>query len=314
MSKYNWDQINAIEPAQLGKVAVLMGGASAEREVSLMSGRAVLNALQSEGVDCFSIDPKDGLQDLLDANYDRVFIALHGRGGEDGSIQGMLELIGKPYSGSDVLASALAMDKLRTKQIWESMSLPSPSFRVLTANSNWSSVMEELGDPVIVKPALEGSSIGMYKVETAAELQEAFVEAAKYDSVVFAEKWVNGPEYTVSILGDTALPVIGLETDNVIYDYEAKYLSDDTRYLLPSGLDDKQEIAIQELSYDAYKAVGCEGWGRVDLMLDEDGKPWLLEVNTVPGMTSHSLVPMAAKAAGLSFQKLVVAIMSSTLS
>jgi len=238
---------------------------------------------------------------------------LHGRGGEDGAIQGALELINKPYTGSGVLASALAMDKLRTKQLWETRNIATPPYAILDKDTDWDAEMARFDGPVIVKPAHEGSSIGMRKVANGKELKEAYYEASRFDSLVFAEKWVTGAEFTISILEEVALPVIGVQTHREFYDYDAKYIANDTRYMLPCGLDTAKEEVYQNLSVKAYQALGCEGWGRVDLMQDDDGQPWLLEVNTVPGMTDHSLVPMAAKAAGLSFQDLVVAILMTTL-
>ncbi len=306
-------RVDTLDVTEFGRVAVLFGGDSAERDVSLKSGKAVLDALIAAGVDAFALDPKDGLASVVTAEFDRAFIVLHGRGGEDGTMQGVMELLGKPYTGSGVMASALAMDKLRTKQIWESMGLSTPVYRVLDENTDWDAAIRDLNGCAMVKPAHEGSSIGMRKVLSAQELRDAYLEAAKYDSLVFAETWITGAEYTVSILEQSALPVIGLQTHREFYDYDAKYIANDTRYLLPSGLPDATEAAFKELSEKAYLALDCEGWGRVDLMVDAHGQPWLLEVNTVPGMTDHSLVPMAAKQAGFSFQELVVAILSTTL-
>lgn len=297
-----------------GRVAVFMGGDSAEREVSLKSGRAVLAALQSAGVDAFGVDVRGCLlKTVEDPQFDRVFIALHGRGGEDGTLQAILSQAGIPYTGSQMLASALAMDKLRTKFVFEGCGLPTPRFRAMTAEDEAGRILSELRPPLGVKPAHEGSSIGIRKVITEAELAEAYREAAAMDDLVLVEEWVDGPEFTVSLLQDRALPAIGLSTDHVFYDYDAKYLADDTRYRIPCGLSPEDEVRLQQLALDAFRAVGGRTWGRVDIMQDADGRFWLLEVNTVPGMTDHSLVPMAAKAAGISFEELVVRILKDTL-
>jgi D-alanine-D-alanine ligase len=297
-----------------GKVAVLLGGDSAEREVSLKSGAAVLSALQAAGVDAHAVDPAQGnLHDtLLGGGFTRAFIALHGRGGEDGVVQGMLEMLGMPYTGSGVLGSALGMDKLRTKQVWQSAGIPTPAFAVLDSEEQAAQVTDRLQFPLVVKPAHEGSSIGISKVDSAAALSQAYRDAAQYDGCVLAEQWVTGKEYTAGILGDTVLPLIRLETPHVFYDYEAKYQSDSTRYLIPCGLDAEREQALQQLSLAAFRAVGAEGWGRVDFMLDEAGEPWFIEVNTVPGLTDHSLVPMAAQATGMDFTRLVLRILDSS--
>lgn len=296
-----------------GRVAVLFGGTSAEREISLKSGQAVLQALQQAGVNAQAFDPAE--QNIGDIKaYDRAFIVLHGRGGEDGTMQGALELLGVPYTGSGVLASALGMDKTRTKQLWLGCGLPTPAYARLTANTDFAQVIAELGLPLMVKPAHEGSSIGMRKVEKAEDLQPAFEFAAKYDSEIIAEKWVTGKEYTIVILGDKALPIIRLQPhqSHGFYDFEAKYNANDTQYLCPCGLSDEDEQALQALAVRAFNMVGATGWGRIDAMRDEQGNFWLLEVNTVPGMTDHSLVPMAAKAAGLSFEQLVLTILAQT--
>ncbi|MFO1373309.1 MAG: D-alanine--D-alanine ligase [Agitococcus sp.] len=296
-----------------GRVAVLFGGTSAEREISLKSGQAVLQALQQAGVNAQAFDPAE--QNIGDIKaYDRAFIVLHGRGGEDGTMQGALELLGVPYTGSGVLASALGMDKTRTKQLWLGCGLPTPAYARLTANTDFGQVVAELGLPLMVKPAHEGSSIGMRKVEKAEDLQPAFEFAAKYDSEIIAEKWVTGKEYTIVILGDKALPIIRLQPhqSHGFYDFEAKYNANDTQYLCPCGLRDEDEQALQALALRAFDMVGATGWGRIDAMRDEQGNFWLLEVNTVPGMTDHSLVPMAAKAAGLSFEQLVLTILAQT--
>jgi D-alanine-D-alanine ligase len=293
-----------------GKVAVLLGGRSAEREVSLKSGSMVLKALRSRGVDAHGFDPAARpLEDLSRERFSRVFIALHGRFGEDGTVQGVLEWLGIPYTGSGVLASALAMDKLRTKRIWRAERLPTPPYAVLDRHTDLRAVAKRLGLPLMVKPASEGSSIGMSKVRRAAALDEAFALAANYDRVVLAEKFIEGTELTVAILGEEALPIIKLETPRDFYDYQAKYIADDTRYLIPSGLAAKKEKDIQALCLRAFRTLGCAGWGRVDLMLDRRGRPYLLEVNTAPGMTDHSLVPMAARAVGISYEDLCLRIL-----
>ena len=298
-----------------GKVVVLMGGSSAEREISLHSGAAVLQALQAAGIDAHGVDAADEqLHDTLaQGGFDRAFIALHGRGGEDGIIQGLLESIGLPYTGSDVLGSALGMDKLRTKQVWQSAGLQTPGFAVLASAADVGRVKDGLQYPVIVKPSHEGSSIGITKVDEAAGLMAAWRLAAQYDECVLAEQWVAGMEYTAGILGDEVLPLICLETPNTFYDYAAKYEADTTRYLIPCGLSAAQEVELQAMSLAAFTAVGATGWGRVDFMLDADGHPWLIEVNTIPGLTDHSLVPMAARAAGIDFDRLVCRILDTSL-
>ena len=302
------------EKHDYGKVAVLMGGDSAEREISLKSGAAVLTALQAAGVDAHGMDPADAgfHTQLLGGDFVRVFIALHGRGGEDGIIQGLLESAGVPYTGSGVLGSALAMDKLRTKQVWQSAAIPTPAFRLLETRAEAEAARDELEYPVIVKPAHEGSSIGISKVDAAADLQAAWELAARYDSSVLVEQWISGAEYTAGILGGHALPLIRLETPNIFYDFDAKYAADTTRYLIPCGLDEARERELQALSLAAFRAVGASGWGRVDFMLDEAGRPWFIEVNTVPGLTDHSLVPMAAQAQGIDFTQLVMRILDAS--
>jgi D-alanine-D-alanine ligase len=296
-----------------GKIAVLMGGQSAEREISLKSGNAVLQALLNAGIDAVGIDTQaDFLPGLLAFKPDRVFIALHGRGGEDGTIQGLLETLKLPYSGSRVLGSALAMDKYRAKQIWQSMGLPTPPAELLTAATDFASVVQAIGLPLMVKPASEGSSVGMSLVKTAEELPAAWKLAAEYDNLILAEKYITGREYTASILHDRVLPLIRLETPRQFYDYAAKYIEPTTSYICPCGLPAEQEQAIQALAWSAFQALGASGWGRVDLMVDMAGKAWLLEVNTVPGMTDHSLVPMAAKTAGIQFDDLVLSILDSS--
>lgn len=294
----------------LGKVAVMFGGSSAEREVSLKSGSAVLVALRRAGVDAHAFDPAERpLAALKDEGFARVFIALHGRGGEDGCLQGALDLMAIPYTGSGVLACALAMDKWRSKLLWQATDLPVPECMVLTPETNWDAVAAKLGLPLFVKPANEGSSIGITKVRAANELPAAFETARQYDSLVIAERFLAGGEYTVGILGDEALPVIRIVPATEFYDYEAKYFRDDTRYLIPSGLSADQEREMRELALKAFRVLGGRGWGRVDVMLDGEGRPYCLEANLAPGMTDHSLVPMAAKAAGLSFEQLVVRIL-----
>jgi D-alanine-D-alanine ligase len=301
-----------VSPRDLGKVAVLMGGRSAERPVSLKSGSMVLAALKKKGVNAHSFDPKErGLDALIGERFDRAFVILHGRYGEDGTIQGALELLGIPYTGSGVLASALAMDKWRTKLVWQSSGIPTPRSELLTHDSDLPAVATRLGMPLMVKPANEGSSIGMTKVKNARELPEAYALAANYDRVVIAETFVEGVELTAGILGDKPLPLIKLETPREFYDYEAKYQATDTRYLIPCGLPPDAERIVQDEALFAFRALGCSGWGRVDLMLDRSGKPYFLEVNTSPGMTDHSLVPMAARHAGLSFEDLCLRILES---
>ncbi len=296
--------------AKFGKVGVLFGGKSAEREVSLKSGSMVLAALKARGVDAHAFDPRERSLDALAAErFERVFIALHGRYGEDGTMQGALELLGIPYTGSGVLASALAMDKWRTKLLWQAAGVPTPPYAMLDRQTDFRAVAARLGLPIMVKPANEGSSIGMSKVRRAEDLEEAFALAVNYDDAVIAEKFIEGAELTGGILGETALPLIRLETPRDFYDYQAKYVSDDTRYILPCGLDADKEREVQALGLAAFRALGCRGWGRVDLMLDRQGQPWFLEVNTSPGMTDHSLVPMAARHAGIPFDELCVRIL-----
>ncbi|QLF92733.1 D-alanine--D-alanine ligase [Pseudomonas sp. ABC1] len=302
------------DPRAFGRVAVLFGGRSAEREVSLKSGAAVLDALRSAGVDAFGIDVGDDfLQRLVSERIDRAFIVLHGRGGEDGSMQGLLECAGIPYTGSGILASALAMDKLRTKQVWQSLGLSTPRHAVLASEADCRAAAQALGFPLIVKPAHEGSSIGMAKVDDLPGLVEAWRAASGFDSQVLVEQWIQGPEFTIATLRGQVLPPIGLGTPHSFYDYDAKYLASDTQYRIPCGLDADKEQELKELTARACEAVGIKGWARADVMQDADGRFWLLEVNTVPGMTDHSLVPMAARAAGLDFQQLVLAILDESL-
>lgn len=305
-------QVNA---NNFGKVAVLMGGWSAEREVSLNSGAAVLNALLAQKVDAHKIDVQREsiFEDLENGQFDRVFNILHGPGGEDGVIQSVLEILQLPYTGSGVLASALAMDKLRCKELLNGAGLPTPAYMKLEETTDMSYIGATLGFPIMVKPALEGSSIGMSKVDEEVDLIKAWEVAAKYGDTVLAEQWVHGKEYTVAILGQTPLPVICLETKRDFYDYAAKYQDDDTQYLCPCGLNDDKESQLQRLALAAFEAVGAEGWGRVDIMCNEEEKPFVIEINTVPGMTSHSLVPMAAKANNVSFEELIFKILSQTL-
>lgn len=297
---------------KFGKVAVLFGGRSAEREVSLKSGAAVLAALQRSGVDAHAFDPAQrDLHNLLDERFDRVFIALHGRYGEDGTVQGALELMGIPYTGSGVMASSIAMDKWRTKMIWQAAGLPIPDFMLINEHSDWDAVVKRLGLPLFVKPANEGSSVGISKVKQVSELKTAYEEAAKHDKLVIAERFIGGGEYTAAILNGRALPVIKIEPANEFYDYEAKYLRDDTRYLCPCGLSAEQEAEMQALAQQGFAVIGGQGWGRVDFLRGTDGKAYLLEVNTSPGMTDHSLVPMAAREAGISFEQLVVQVLEA---
>ncbi|GAB1438118.1 D-alanine--D-alanine ligase [Providencia sp.] len=299
------------------KVAVLLGGTSAEREVSLQSGNAVLAGLRQAGIDAHPIDTKDfPVETLKQAGFDKVFIALHGRGGEDGTLQGLLEFLNLPYTGSGVMACALSMDKLRTKQLWQGAGLNVSPYVYLTkpqhaqmTHQQMTEMVQQLSLPLIVKPSLEGSSVGMSKVDSLEALPAALDLAFQFDETVLIEKWLSGPEYTVAVLGDKALPSIRIQPPGIFYDYEAKYLSDETQYFCPSGLDEQLESELTQLAMTAYQAVGCEGWGRVDVMQDSDGQFYLLEVNTSPGMTSHSLVPMAACQAGMDFSQLVVQIL-----
>ena len=304
-----------IQPKDLGKVAVLMGGWSAEREVSLKSGEAVLAALLEKNVDAYKVDVQREsiFDDLKKGQFDRVFIILHGPGGEDGVIQSVLEILQLPYTGSGVLASAIAMDKLRCKELLQGSGLPTPAYMKLEETTDMTYVGATLGFPIMVKPTLEGSSIGMSKVVGEEGLSKAWQVAAEYGDNVLAEQWVHGKEYTVAILGNAALPVIRLETKRDFYDYAAKYDDDDTQYHCPCGLTEEEESQLQRLALSAFDAVGARGWGRVDIMNDEKGKPSVIEINTVPGMTSHSLVPMAAKEKGFSFAELVFNILSQTL-
>jgi D-alanine-D-alanine ligase len=304
---------NLSNKVHLGKVAVLMGGWSAEREISLKSGQAVLSALRAQGIKAEGIDVnRQVIEPLGDSHYDRAFVALHGRGGEDGVIQGVLELLQIPYTGSGVLASALCMNKLMTKQLWRGAGLSTPNYCLLTADFDSEVVIQQLGLPLIVKPVFEGSSIGLTKVEHADQLKDAWQKAARSEGPVLAEQWIEGTEYTVAILRDEALPVIRLETPRAFYDFEAKYHAQDTRYYCPCGLPKPLEQRLRALALKAFRVTGATGWGRVDLISDQAAKPWLIEINTAPGMTDHSLVPMAAAAAGIDFKSLVRRILESS--
>jgi len=300
--------------SKFGKVAVLLGGKSAEREVSLDSGTAVLEALVRSGINAEAFDPQErSVTELV--NYDRAFIVLHGRGGEDGQIQGTLEWLNVPYTGTGVQGSAIGMDKVKTKQVWQGSELPTAPYRIVTKDSDATDIVNALGLPFIIKPVHEGSSIGMSKVEKIEDFAEAIAKATEHDAVVMAEKWITGREYTIVVLNGQALPVIRLEPpqDVAFYDYEAKYQRNDVQYGIPCGLTEAEEQQLKALSLRAFQAVGASGWGRIDAMQDEQGNFWLLEVNTVPGMTSHSLVPKAAAAVGYSFDELCVAILEQTL-
>ena len=317
----NWSEevqkdLSQVNVAALGKVGVLLGGKSGERDISLMSGKGVLDALISKGVNAHAFDPgQQAITELAAQKFDRVFIALHGRYGEDGTMQGLLEQMNLPYTGSGVLASALAIDKQATKRLWSSFDLATPRFVMLSANSDWQKVIQDLGLPIIVKPAREGSSLGLSKVTKAEDLPAAYALAAKLDRDVMAEQCIIGEELTCPIVGDgenaRALPVIRIVAPDSNYDYHNKYFSDDTKYLCPTGLDLALEAKVQKLALSAYRALGCKGWGRADVMIDrETNQPYLLEMNTAPGMTGHSLVPMAAKAAGVEYADLVLWLLS----
>lgn len=304
------------EPAEFGRVAVVMGGDSAERDVSLHGGRAVLAALRARQVDAEPVDgPRPLLERILGGEFDRVFNMLHGRGGEDGQLQGGLQVLGIPYTGSGVLASALTMDKIRTKRVWQALGLPTPDFVVLFDEEPGEARerVADLGLPLIVKPVREGSTLGLSKLQDLDALDDALEQARRYDSYVIAERFVDGPEYTAAVLQGEPLPLVRIEAQAELYDYEAKYHSEATNYLVPCGLEPNLEHRLQALCLAAHESVGASGWGRVDFMLDDDGGPWLLEVNTVPGMTNHSLVPMAAKAVGLDFETLCWRILETSL-
>ena len=297
-----------------GKVAVLMGGASAERVISLETGRAVYEALCRKGIDAVSVDARDDvLLTLTEGGFDRAFIALHGRGGEDGVIQGALETLGIPYTGSGVAGSALAMDKVRSKRIWQQMGLSTPDFMLIESEQDLHDAVSRLGLPLMVKPVHEGSSCGASKLSAAENIPDVWKTANQFEDDVLAERWVHGKEYTVAILGQRTLPAIRLETPREFYDYQAKYELDSTQYICPCGLDEKQESELRDMALRAFNAVGAQGWGRVDMFIAENGEFKLIEVNTVPGMTSHSLVPMAAKQAGIEFDELVVKILDTSL-
>lgn len=303
-----------LNASKFGKVAVLLGGKSAEREVSLDSGKAVLEALVRSGVNAEAFDPQQRSVTELVA-YDRAFIVLHGRGGEDGQIQGTLEWLNIPYTGTGVQGSAIGMDKVKTKQVWQGSELPTAPYRIVSKDSDLQEIVDSIGLPFIIKPVHEGSSIGMSKVEKIEDFATAIAKATQHDAVVMAEKWITGREFTIVILNGQALPVIRLEppADVAFYDYEAKYNRNDVQYGIPCGLTEDEEKRLQALSLRAFQAVGASGWGRIDAMQDAEGNFWLLEVNTVPGMTSHSLVPKAANAVGYSFDDLCVAILEQTL-
>jgi D-alanine-D-alanine ligase len=301
--------------SQFGKVAVLLGGNSAERDVSLKSGQAVLNALLAYGIDAIAFDPQNSsLWELKDLNVDRVFIALHGRGGEDGTVQGALEFMNLPYTGSNVLGSALAMDKIRCKHLFKSAGLSTAPYAVVDAKKGFDAkaIIDEF-KKVMVKPSHEGSSIGMAQASSAEELEDALSNAFKFDSQVLVEQWISGREFTITVLGDEVQPVIEMSTPNGFYDYQAKYQSSTTQYHCPADLSQPDTQKLQAMALDAFDLVGASGWGRVDAMQDQQGQFYLLEVNTVPGMTEKSLVPMAAKANGASFEQLVVRILEQTL-
>jgi len=299
---------------QFGRVAVLYGGTSSEREISLLTGAAIIQALELLGVETVPIDIKENILDAIaKANVDRAFIALHGPGGEDGTLQGALEYLKIPYTGSGVMASALAMDKLRCKQLWKGIGLATTDFAALNQATDWQATIDQLGGSVVVKPACEGSSVGMSIAKSAQQLKQAWQLAAQYDAKVLAEPQLTGEEYTVAILDGKALPSIRIQANATFYDYEAKYHSDKTEYFCPSGLDAEREKELAQLSIDAFNSIDGRGWGRVDVMTDQSGKFNLLEVNTVPGMTSHSLVPMAGLAAGLQFEDVVIAILEGSL-
>jgi D-alanine-D-alanine ligase len=294
----------ATDPKEFGRVGVLLGGDSTEREISLLSGNAVLAALKRRGVDAHAFDPREVALPKV-AEFDRVWIALHGPGGEDGTLQGALEYLGVPYTGSGVMGSAIGMDKLRTKRLAHAIGVATAEYVVLRGKQDFELAVERLGIPMIVKPATQGSSVGMSKVEKAEDLPAAYEAAARIETAVFAEPWITGKEYTVAVLQGQALPSIRIETPKKFYDYEAKYFRDDTKYFCPSGLSAPAEQHLANLALAAFDAVGASGWGRADFMMDTTGRPLLLEVNTIPGMTDHSLVPMAARATGIDFDELV---------
>jgi D-alanine-D-alanine ligase len=306
---------STVQPADFGRVAVLMGGCSAEREVSLSSGNAVLGALLSRGVDAVAVDAgsPNFVAQLQAGAFDNAFNVVHGRGGEDGVLQGLLEYLDIPVTGSGVLGSALAMDKQRTKHLWQGLGLPTPDFVMLASEQDLDSAVQRIGFPMMLKPVHEGSSIGMARVEESTQLEQAWRDADQYDHEVMAERWVSGDEYTAAIVDGVVLPLIRLETPRAFYDYEAKYQSDSTQYHCPCGLPDSREMELQQLAQQAFDAVGASGWGRVDFFLDNDDAPWLIEVNTVPGMTDHSLVPMAAQQYGWDMPELVWRILGTAM-
>jgi D-alanine-D-alanine ligase len=312
-----FSNVKKYDAAEFGKVAVMFGGDSAERDVSLNSGNAVLAALLRENVNAIAFDPAERpLTDLISEKVDRVLIMLHGRGGEDGSMQGALQLLKIPYTGTPVLGSALAMDKIHTKQVWQSLGLPTAKYEIADKRrfeaGKCSAIMEKLGNEVMVKPAREGSSIGMARVTSAEQLENAIQDAFNYDNQVLLEQYIKGPEFTVSVIQGQALPSIRMSTPHTFYDYAAKYQDDTTEYFCPSGLSDEQEAHLAQLSTQAFDSISGSGWGRIDVMQDSDGHFYLLEANTVPGMTEKSLVPKAAKVAGLSFDELVLAILATS--
>ena len=307
--------MNLIKTAsEFGRVAVLMGGRSAEREISLKSGHAVLDALLAQGIDAHKVDAGlDVSEQLRAGNFDRAFVILHGRGGEDGEIQGVLQSLELPFTGSKLTAAVLSMNKNLSKQLWRHQGLPTPEFEQVNAESDIDSLVSKLGLPIIIKPVNEGSSIGMTKVKSAEDLKSAIKLATEFDAEVIAERWITGEEYTVAVLGEQALPVIQLKTPNEFYDYEAKYQSKSTEYLCPSDLNEKQEQECQQIALQAFQGLRMSGWGRIDFMRDESGQFYLLEANSIPGMTDHSLVPMAAKQAGLNFEQLVWTILETSV-
>jgi len=312
-----FSNVKKYDAAEFGKVAVMFGGDSAERDVSLNSGNAVLAALLRENVNAIAFDPAERpLTDLISEKVDRVLIMLHGRGGEDGSMQGALQLLKIPYTGTPVLGSALAMDKIHTKQVWQSLGLPTAKYEIADKRrfeaGKCSAIMEKLGNEVMVKPAREGSSIGMARVTSAEQLENAIQDAFNYDNQVLLEQYIKGPEFTVSVIQGQALPSIRMSTPHTFYDYAAKYQDDTTEYFCPSGLSDEQEAHLAQLSTQEFDSISGSGWGRIDVMQDGDGHFYLLEANTVPGMTEKSLVPKAAKVAGLSFDELVLAILATS--
>ncbi|MEI7757450.1 MAG: D-alanine--D-alanine ligase [Bacteroidota bacterium] len=293
-----------------GKVAVLMGGDSNERAVSLLSGEAVLHALKRLGIDAEAFDPSS--RDINEIqSYNRAFIALHGRGGEDGSMQAFLKSKNIAYTGSDSLSSAIGMDKLKTKLLWRSLNISTPDFLQVTEKTSYEEIMSEIGIPFFIKPSNEGSSIGIDKIKNEKQYQDAFLKTSKIDVNVIVEKFVDGEEFTVAIVNDKTLPVIKIKPSNEFYDYQAKYIKDDTQYICPSGIEKQKEVSISQEALQAFKIIGCSSWGRVDFMMDKQGRHYFIEVNTSPGMTSHSLVPMAAKEVGINFDQLVLEILKT---